>query len=60
LQDDDLLDAAAACVVGTFVTLLQWWLKTEMGWSPERMETLFRQLMLPGVRQLLEANKPGA
>lgn len=55
-QDDDLLDAAAAYVVGTFVTLLQWWLETEMGWSPERMETLFRQLVLPGVRQLLEAN----
>ncbi len=55
-QDDDLLDAAAAYVVGTFVTLLQWWLEAEMGWPSERMETLFRQLMLPGVRQLLEAN----
>ncbi len=59
-QEDDLLDAVAAYIVGTFVTLLQWWLETDMRWSPERMEILFHQLMLPGVRHLLEGKLPGA
>jgi hypothetical protein len=33
--------------------LMQWWLETELAWSPERMDGLFRDLVLPGVDHLL-------
>lgn len=52
-EAEDVLDAAASYVAGAFVTLLQWWLKTEMSLSPERMDTLFHDLVLPGVNHLL-------
>ena len=55
-RDTEVLDAVAAYVVGTFMTLVQWWLETDMSWSPHRMEALFRQLMLSGMHQLLEGN----
>ncbi|MDQ2903063.1 MAG: TetR/AcrR family transcriptional regulator [Chloroflexota bacterium] len=50
---DDLVTPVAAFIVGTFITLLQWWLETELAWSPERMDALFRDLVLPGVQRLL-------
>jgi hypothetical protein len=50
---DELLQAVASYVVGAFMSLMQWWLETEMAWSPERVDALFRNLVLPGVRQLL-------
>jgi AcrR family transcriptional regulator len=50
---DELLAAVASYVAGAFMTLMQWWLETEMVWSPERMDALFRDLVLPGVDHLL-------
>ncbi len=50
---DDLVAAVAASVAGTFIALLNWWLETEMAWSPERLDALFRDLVLPGVQHLM-------
>jgi AcrR family transcriptional regulator len=44
----------AQAVVGAFLTLLQWWLENEMPLSPEQMDAYFQQLMLPGVRAILQ------
>jgi AcrR family transcriptional regulator len=44
----------AQAVVGTFLALLQWWLEMEMPLRPEEMDAYFRQLVLPGVQQLVE------
>jgi AcrR family transcriptional regulator len=50
---DELLVALASYIAGAFMTLMQWWLETELAWSPERMDALFRDLVLPGVDHLL-------
>lgn len=47
------LSALAAYTAGTFVLLLHWWLENKMPYSPEQMDALFRQLVLPGLRQVL-------
>ena len=49
----DLLAALSAYIAGAFMALMQWWLETEMNWSPEQMDTLFRELVLPGVERFL-------
>lgn len=36
-------------VASTFLTLLKWWLDNHMSYSPERMDELFQQLVMPGV-----------
>ncbi len=36
-------------VTGTWVTLLKWWLDNKMPYSPERMDEIFQQIVLPGV-----------
>lgn len=51
---DTTLTVTAQAVVGAFLALLQWWLEMEMPLSPEQMDASFRQLVLPGVQQLLE------
>lgn len=57
---DELLAAVASYVAGAFMTLMQWWLETEMAWSPERMDALFRELVLPGVDHLLNQESQAA
>ena len=52
-ESDELLAVVASYVAGAFMTLMQWWLETELSWSPERMDALFRDLVLPGVDPLL-------
>ncbi len=52
-ESSELLAAVASYIVGAFMSLMRWWLATEMTWSPERMDTLFRDLVLPGVHYLL-------
>jgi AcrR family transcriptional regulator len=47
------ITVTAQGVVGTFLALLQWWLELEMPLRPEEMDAYFRQLVLPGVQQLL-------
>lgn len=43
------LVAVSNYVAGAFLTLLNWWLENGMIHSPEYMDGLFRQLVLPGV-----------
>lgn len=52
-ESGELFAAVASYIVGAFMSLMQWWLATEMTWSPERMDALFRDLVLPGVHHLL-------
>ena len=42
-------------VVGTFLSLLQWWLENEMPLSPAQMDAYFYQLLLPGVQAMLHS-----
>lgn len=57
---DASLEAVSSYVAGAFLTLLQWWLETEMAWSPERMDALFYSLVLPGVRQVFRQEINGS
>jgi AcrR family transcriptional regulator len=50
---DKLFVVLASYIAGAFMTLMQWWLETDLAWSPERMDALFRDLVLPGVDHLL-------
>ena len=36
-------------MTNTLVTLLKWWLDNKMPYSPERMDEIFHQLVMPGV-----------
>ncbi|MBA3823843.1 MAG: TetR/AcrR family transcriptional regulator [Ktedonobacterales bacterium] len=53
--DEMALRVTAQAVVGTFITLLQWWVEQEMPLSPETMDAYFQRLTLPGVRAVLGA-----
>ena len=59
-ESDELLAAVASYLAGAFMTLMQWWLETELAWSPERMDALFRDLVLPGVDYLLNQEPQAA
>jgi AcrR family transcriptional regulator len=47
------LPIVSAYVTGAFMTLLKWWLDNKMSLSPERLDEIFQQLVLPGVRAAL-------
>lgn len=42
------LPILANFIVGSFLTLLQWWLEYKMPYSPEQMDGIFTKLMLTG------------
>lgn len=44
----------AQYLAGSFLSLLKWWLKAEMPYTPEQMERIFQQLALPGVWTSIE------
>ena len=52
--DDLSVRVTAQSVVGTFVTLLQWWMENDMPLSPAQMDAYFHQLTLPGVQAVLQ------
>lgn len=52
--DDLSVQVTAQSVVGTFVTLLQWWMENDMPLSPAQMDAYFHQLTLPGVQAVLQ------
>ncbi|GHO49727.1 TetR/AcrR family transcriptional regulator [Ktedonospora formicarum] len=59
-NEEDVLDAVASYVVGTFVTLMQWWLDSEMSWSPQRTHMFFHMLVSSGIHQVLvQGLEPG-
>jgi AcrR family transcriptional regulator len=47
------LSITAYSVAGAVLLLLKWWLDHKMPHSPERMDAIFQQLVMPGVRHAL-------
>ena len=47
----------AQYLAGAFLSLLRWWLDTEMLYTPEQMEKIFQQLALPGIRNIVEGER---
>jgi hypothetical protein len=37
-------------IIGSFLTLLKWWLENKRIYSPEQMDEIFKKMTLPGVR----------
>jgi AcrR family transcriptional regulator len=48
------LALVADYMAGTIVTMLKWWLDHQMPYTPEQLEALYYQLVLPGVQATLE------
>jgi AcrR family transcriptional regulator len=46
-------DVATAYLAGALQTLLLWWLERKLPYSPERMDEIFQQLVMPGVNAAL-------
>jgi AcrR family transcriptional regulator len=55
--DDLSMQITAQSVVGTFVTLLQWWMENDMPLSPAQMDAYFHQLTFPGVQAVLQVKE---
>jgi AcrR family transcriptional regulator len=47
------LPLVADFVAGAILTMLKWWLDNELPFTPEQMDTMFQQLVLPGVQGTL-------
>jgi AcrR family transcriptional regulator len=45
----------AVYIAGSLQTLLLWWLQHKLPHSPERMDEMFQQLVMPGVKEILFA-----
>lgn len=41
-------------LTGALMSLLRWWLDNDMPHSPEQMDDMFRQMAMPGVRNVLK------
>ena len=48
------LPVLADYMAATFVTLLKWWLDNKLAHSPERMDEIFKQLVIPGLQAALD------
>jgi AcrR family transcriptional regulator len=48
-----LLPLVADYMAGSLLTMLKWWLDHDMPYTPEQMNALFYQLVLPGVQATL-------
>lgn len=44
------LDVTSAYMAGAMFSLIEWWLLSDMPYSPEEMAGMFRQLCWPGIR----------
>ena len=47
------LDAVTVYLAGALQTMLLWWLDRKMPYTPERMDEMFQQLVIPGVAAAL-------
>jgi len=45
--------AVAHYLAGAFFTLLKWWLEAERPCSPDQMDQIFQQLVMPGVQAVV-------
>jgi hypothetical protein len=52
------LPIVAAHLAGAVINLLRWWLDQRMPHPPERMETIFEQMVMPGVWTALGVEMP--
>ncbi|HLZ56904.1 MAG TPA: TetR/AcrR family transcriptional regulator [Ktedonosporobacter sp.] len=41
-------------LTGAFMHLLKWWVEAEMPYTPEQIDSIFRQLAMPGVWAIME------
>jgi AcrR family transcriptional regulator len=48
------LPIVANYMAGALMTLIKWWMDNQMPYSPERMDEIFHQLVMPGVWTVLE------
>jgi AcrR family transcriptional regulator len=48
------LPFVADYMAGAILTMLKWWLDNDMPYTPEQMNAMFRQLVLPGVQATLQ------
>ena len=44
-------------IAGTVLLLLKWWLDNKMPYSPEHMDEIFQQLVMPGARNILRSTE---
>jgi len=51
------LSALSHSLAGSLLILLKWWLENDMPGSPESMDGIFQQLVMPGVRGVLGVHK---
>ncbi len=47
------LSALSYSLAGSLLILLKWWLENEMPGSPETMDGIFQELVMPGIRNAL-------
>jgi AcrR family transcriptional regulator len=47
------LTVLANFLAGSFLTLLKWWMEHRLPYSPEQMDSMYRQLVMPGALQAL-------
>ena len=48
------LPLVADYLAGAILSMLTWWLDNEMPYTPEQMDTLFQQLVRPGIQTTLQ------
>jgi AcrR family transcriptional regulator len=48
------LSVVGRFVASTFLMLVQWWFENDLRQSPEEMDELFQQLVMPGVQAALD------
>jgi AcrR family transcriptional regulator len=51
------LQLVADYAAGALLTMMKWWLDNHMPYTPEQMDELYRQLVVPGVRATLQIDK---
>jgi AcrR family transcriptional regulator len=51
------LPLVADYLAGAILSMLTWWLDNEMPYTPEQMDTLFQQLVRPGVQTTLQIHE---
>jgi hypothetical protein len=47
-------DLLAHFIASSYLSLLTWWLNNELPYTPEHMDRLFQQLVIPGVHQIID------
>jgi AcrR family transcriptional regulator len=51
------VEVAAQYLAGAFLNLLTWWLRAEMPYTADQMDSFFQQLALPGVWATVDENR---